>query len=432
MTKARNISNLSAINRWSKVLTTTSTTISGTDNFSATLSYVAGFEQVYFNGVFLTRGTDYTATNGTTVTLTNAPAVGDQVEVLSALPFTPDNTYTQAQANAAFYQTATTTIAGKNAIINGDFGIWQRGTTFTNPSTTAYTADRWRVQHDGTGATRTISQQTFTPGAAPVVGYEGKFFARYAVSVVGTGNTFQNFEYNQEDIRTFAGQTVTWSFWAKADASRTVALLYRRDFGTGGSAPDQYSAGTITLTTSWARYSVTYAVPSVSGLTIGANSYGSWIFRPTAATVQTIDLWGVQIEEGSVATAFTTASGSIAGELELCQRYYQKSYPIDIVPGSFFLGGYSLAIIQGNVPDGVYYNYQRLITRMRIAPTVVVYSGSGAVNRMSTVSASDLAASSALTNSISDVGFGITNNSGTTLTFTSGGYLFYYTASAEF
>jgi hypothetical protein len=227
--------------------------------------------------------------------------------------------------------------AGKNKIINGDFGIWQRGTTFTNPAVTAYTADRWQVQHDGTGATRTISQQTFTPGSAPVAGYEGQYFYRYAVSVVGTGNTFQDFRYNQEDVRTFAGQTVTISFWAKADASRVVNLLYRTEYGSGGSSANQFSVGSVTLTTSWVRYTVTYAVPSVSGLTIGSGSYGGWIFRPIAATAQTIDVWGVQIEAGSVATAFQTATGTLQGELAACQRYYEQSAP----PGTVLVDGMS-------------------------------------------------------------------------------------------
>ena len=58
--------------------------------------------------------------------------------------------------------------AGKNKIINGNFNIWQRGTTFSSPANEAYTADRFNITYDGTGATRTISQQAFTAGAAPV------------------------------------------------------------------------------------------------------------------------------------------------------------------------------------------------------------------------------------------------------------------------
>ena len=260
--------------------------------------------------------------------------------------------------------------AGKNKIINSDFFVWQRGTTFTNPATSAYTADRWQVSHDGTAATRTVSQQTFTPGTAPVAGYEGQYFYRYAVSVAGTSNTFQDFRYNQEDVRTFAGQTVTLSFWAKADAARVVTLLYRTDYGSGGSSAAQASVGSVTLGTSWARYSVSYAVPSVSGLTLGTSSKGSWIFRPPAATVQTIDIWGVQVEYGSYSTPFQTASGgSQQSELAMCQRYYQRQYPNATTAGlgTGFADGTTVALIK--IP---------LKVTMRIAPTALEQSGTAA------------------------------------------------------
>ena len=100
--------------------------------------------------------------------------------------------------------------AGKNKIINGDFGIWQRGTSF-NPSATGFFmfADRWRSYAYAASAT-TASQQTFTPGTAPVAGYEGTYFGR----VLST-NTFAYFSYNGiENVRTFAGQEVTLSYWA--------------------------------------------------------------------------------------------------------------------------------------------------------------------------------------------------------------------------
>lgn len=214
--------------------------------------------------------------------------------------------------------------AGKNAIINGAFNVWQRGTSFSNPVTSAYTADRFMVEHDGSGATRTVSQQTFTSGSAPVAGYESEYFLQYVVSG-GTANTFQQIQQRIEDVRTFAGQTITFSFWAKADAVRTISILNNRNFGSGGSTADQSAVGsTLNITTSWARYSVTATLGSVSGKTIGAGSYTTWIMRFAAATAQTIQIWGVQLEAASSASAFETASGTLQGELALCQRYYYR------------------------------------------------------------------------------------------------------------
>jgi hypothetical protein len=59
------------------------TGVSGADANSVTLAYTAGYEQVFLNGVLLVRGTDYTATNGTSVTALSALAVNDVVEVLA-------------------------------------------------------------------------------------------------------------------------------------------------------------------------------------------------------------------------------------------------------------------------------------------------------------------------------------------------------------
>ena len=116
--------------------------------------------------------------------------------------------------------------AAKNKIINGDFGVWQRGTTFTNPSFGTFTADRFLTSHDGTGVTRTISQQTFTPGTAPVTGYEGTYFLRYAVSVAGTGNTANDLIQRIEDVRAYAGQTVTISYCAKVGTAAAYPNIY--------------------------------------------------------------------------------------------------------------------------------------------------------------------------------------------------------------
>jgi hypothetical protein len=211
--------------------------------------------------------------------------------------------------------------AGKNKIINGNFNIWQRGTTFTNPNG-AYTADRFAIHNSVAVPTFTVTQQTFTPGAAPVTGYESQYFMRLAVTAIGTSGG-QFVRQNIEDVRTFANQTMTISFWAKYDTTRNVDVSIVQNFGSGGSSAVASAAQTISVTSSWARYSATFVVPSVSGKTIGTSSYLE-IDIKTAAANYTFDVWGVQVEAGSVATAFQTASGSVQGELALCQRYYQR------------------------------------------------------------------------------------------------------------
>ena len=272
------------------------------------------------DGVLTTKGDIYAATAAAT------PArlgVGNDGETIVADSST--STGLRYQSNFA---------AGKNKIINGDFNVWQRGTSFTpSVGVTTYTADRFFVVLPSGS---TVSRQTFTPGTAPVAGYEGQFY----MNTVITANA-QNYESGQriENARTFAGQTVTFSFWARSTVgAQTMNILLQQNFGTGGS-PSASVDGTLiasstgnaqyTPTATWTRHWFTYSLPSVSGKTFGTNNDSYLLARPfqyTATTTNTsLDIWGVQVEAGSVATAFQTATGTIAGELAACQRYYFRT-----------------------------------------------------------------------------------------------------------
>lgn len=207
--------------------------------------------------------------------------------------------------------------AGKNKIINGDFGIWQRGTSF---SANAFNSDRWKC---GSDATITISRQTFTPGTAPVAGYEGQYFCRLSRSA---GGSYLTQAQPIENVQTFAGQTVVLSFWAKASTAVTLEPYYEQVFGSGGSGTVGGALGSSqAITTSWARYSFTTTLPSISGKTIGTSSnLNIFVGRYIGAAAVDIDLWGVQLEAGSTATPFQTATGTPQGELAACQRYYYR------------------------------------------------------------------------------------------------------------
>jgi hypothetical protein len=273
--------------------------------------------------------------------------------------------------------------AGKNKVINGDFGINQRSFT-TSTTSAAYGFDRWAATMvDGTV---TYSAQSFTLGAAPVAGYEGTNFAR----IVTTGQTLAtaraNFNQNLESVRTLAGQTATVSFWAKA-ASGTpkMAIELLQNFGTSGS-PSTFNpiyAGQVTLSTSWARYSLTIAVTSISGKTLGTDNNDYLAFnlfvsagsnlnsRTGSLGIQsnTFDIWGVQIEEADTASPFQTATGTKQGELALCQRFYQR---FAAVAANYYIGG------RGNASSTTSAMMQfSPLTTMRVYPAALDYSNLG-------------------------------------------------------
>ena len=255
--------------------------------------------------------------------------------------------------------------AGKNKIINGDFGVWQRGTSFASIADNVYFADRFKTVIGGAG-TATYSRQTFTAGAAPVAGYEGNFFARASVSS-GTGTTVMGIAQPIEDVRTFAGQTATLSFWAKADSARTATVFLVQNFGAGGSGNVNLST-TIAVTTAWTRFTYTATLGSMSGKTIGTNSAlqaeVDFLSGQASGSPQ-LDLWGVQLEYGSKATPFETATGTIQGELAACQYYYKR-----VTPTTAY--GYLSNVGSAISTSGV--NATINVGTMRVAPTALDFS----------------------------------------------------------
>jgi hypothetical protein len=333
------------------------------------------------------------------------------------------NYLTQSSASSTYTPLSSPVTSFKNKIINSEFDIWQRGTTF---SAGGYTADRWILQVDGSSATRAVSQQVLTPGS--ITGYESPFFLRYNQSVAGSSATYNILDQRIEDVRTLAGQVVTVSFWAKADSSRTITSSIQQVFGTGGSSEVAgLASGNINITTSWTRYSYTGTLASISGKTVGTNSYAAFrINFPINATF-TVDIWGVQVERGSIATEFEQRF--IGDELRLCQRYYQKSYNIDVVPGtSTLVGALGTAIYEPGINFDQLSVYASLKPTMRGTPTVTAYATDGTINRMSnsfsTANNSGGAANTAL---IGANGFVIYNTAGND----QNNIIAHYTASAE-
>ena len=81
------ISSTAAIFRYRFDASGGETSVSGMDANGVTLSYIPGKEQVYLNGVLLARTSDYTASNGTSITSIAALTVGDVLEIITFTSF---------------------------------------------------------------------------------------------------------------------------------------------------------------------------------------------------------------------------------------------------------------------------------------------------------------------------------------------------------
>lgn len=275
----------------------------------------------------------------------------------------------------------------QNLIINGAFDFWQRGTSFT---TGVYGADRW---FNGlSGGTVTQSRQAFTVGDT-IGSTSPTYFLRQNVTGQTTSAQYAVTTQRIEGVRSYAGQTITVLGWAKrATGTGNMALEAEQSFGTGGSpsaSVTSISPTTVTLTTSWAAFAVTMTIPSITGKTLGTNlndylainfwaSAGSTLdARSNSLGLQTIavDLWGVHIKLGTQTTAAVDLykRPEQGPELERCQRYYQKLYPLAVNPGN--PSGMTGGIYDGGGFSNI--SLVRILQRMRTTPAYAIWDDAG-------------------------------------------------------
>lgn len=234
-------------------------------------------------------------------------------------------------------------VAGKNFIINGGFDFWQRGISISSLSGSpqTYTADRWWYSNTP-NITGTVSRQpTGDTTNLPSIQY----CARVQRTV---GNTGVNPLYFCQEIETvnsipLAGKTVTISFYARKGTNysqNNSQLIFQLRSGTGVDQ-NSYSGFTNStniiqnqaslLTTVWQRFSYSVPVPPTSTQLGAFFYYGA---NGTAGVADYFEITGVQLEIGSVATHFSRAGGDIQGELAKCQRYYEKTFDVDVAPAN--------------------------------------------------------------------------------------------------
>jgi hypothetical protein len=353
---------------------TSFTATGGQTTFTPSGSYTPGFINVIRNGAQLAPA-DYTATNGTTVTLANACTAGDIVviEVFTLTSLTNALPLTGGTVTGATTFNTNVTVNGalasgftgmKNRIINGGMVIDQRnnGASVT-PANNTYTLDRWKNYQ--TTASK-YSVQRNAGAVTPPAGFTNYLgitsLSSYAVLSSDYYTLQQVIEgFNTADLGwgTASAATVTLSFWVRSSLTGTFGGSL---FNSAGNRSYPFSY-TISAANTWEQKSVTiagdttgtWATDNTAGIQVcfglGAGSTftgpaGAWagaLYTQPTSTVSVVGtngatfyITGVQLERGSNATSFEFRD--YGSELVRCQRYYYRVTQTGSSASAFAIG----------------------------------------------------------------------------------------------
>jgi len=249
----------------------------------------------------------------------------------------------------------------KNFLINGCMRVAQRVSVALSTAAQYGGVDRWKaVLTTATGGT--VSQATIGSTSG----------SRKAVEIANASCTSGGvlaFETRVEskDSTYLGGKTITFSAYVYHNFGSTTnfkVYFYKPNAVDDFSAATQLfeSANIAVLSGTWAQVLLT--------ATLGDTDANNGFRVQIAATGLTLSakscfLAAAQLEIGSVAT--TLEYRPFAEELALCQRYYEKSFAIEIPPGSTNDDGRVLFY----TPVASYYLFVPFKTRKRIAPSTV-------------------------------------------------------------
>jgi hypothetical protein len=233
--------------------------------------------------------------------------------------------YTQAQSDARYSSSAVQT-GNRNAIINGGFDIWQRGTGSFLGTGYNYCADRWMEFRGGFASGMTVTRQP-----TGLSGFQYGIRLQRDFGNAGTTTLVLQHTLETENSIPFQGKNITVSFYARVGVNFSASGIFlnvNTGEGVNQAASNQNYAWTnpetstknfTGLDTTWKRYTFTTTLNSKMtqlGIQLTVNPVG------TANTDDWVEFTGVQLEQGSIASPFEHRD--IGTELALCQRYYQN------------------------------------------------------------------------------------------------------------
>lgn len=281
-------------------------------------------------------------------------------------------------------------LGAKNLIINGALDFWQRGTNVNAQS--AYGPDRFFGNSASGFFSRVDTNDAFTGASLKAIGFE---YAVNAEQTVGGGVIAQRVEAKFLRDELNVGDKAVFSFYAtSATANATgvsISLLIP-------DAEDNHSS-TTRLVLNAGGNNVSYApLGSLRDRSVGFDRF-NYVFTITQDMLDrglgieiggdfengdgllagTFVVTGVMLHKGAEVIPFKRAGNNYAEELQLCQRYFEKTFGLDVRPNN---GGATTFVDSNRVTRGILSNAGGwnvpFLVEKRIIPTMARYGNSSA------------------------------------------------------
>jgi hypothetical protein len=330
-------------------------------------------------------------------------------------------------------------LSDQNLLINGSFRFWQRQvpTTLTAVAGDTYGADRWYVLTNG-GAT-----DIQTARVDGIIQYAGQLKqVNASAKYMGYAQIVEGF--NSMPMR---GQRARLQVNLTASTNTNVRIAILEWTGTVNAvtsdvvkswASTTYTANNFFLTSNLNVTAVSPTIAVTTGHTevsleadISPLCNNLIVFYWTeSAVAQNVTLTAERVGLYMGGGNREWIPRSMAEELLLCKRYYQKSYAVDVAPGS--VSPIMSIILKTPIANGAwYYSYSFPVEMLKTPTSLVFLSGNGTAGRASNYAGVDYNANSAFTNTFNSLGFGVYNNSGVDMNIGINMLYIGYTAEAE-
>lgn len=296
----------------------------------------------------------------------------------------------------------------QNLIMNGAAEVAQRGNSIAVPDNNAvFGPDRFAGVNVNTGVSFNISQDSLIVTSQ----LNRNILFQHATAGTLAAGTSTGVAYGMEGFDARAILSDAWSliFWVRSSVASTRSVALANE-GFTHSLVKQY---TINAPNTWEMKVLTFPKLSdcpgtinlveglglrlffsvVQGTTFRTGTLNSWQagdFRSgngedttwLTGTSQTFHLSGIMAAPGdwsglvSADYRYTRAGKTQAGEIAMLERYFEKTYQIDVVPGvNTITGTYAQYPIVANIQQGIGFGI-----RKRTTPQIVLYGQDGTIN----------------------------------------------------